>query len=106
MATLERIKKLCKDHGISVSVLEDRLNFPNNTLYQWKSRTPSLERLEQVANYFNVSTDYLLGRTDKKYIDDIETIAAHHDGEDWTDEELEEIEKFKEFVRMKRSQQE
>lgn len=33
-----------------------------------------------------------------------ETIAAHHDGEEWTEEELEEIERFKEFVRMKRSQ--
>lgn len=35
---------------------------------------------------------------------DIQTIAAHHDGEDWTEEELEEIEQFKEFVRMKRKQ--
>jgi molybdenum cofactor biosynthesis enzyme MoaA len=34
----------------------------------------------------------------------IETIAAHHDGEDWTEEELEEIERFKAFVRMKRQQ--
>ncbi|CAM3774974.1 hypothetical protein PALA111701_25390 [Paenibacillus lactis] len=33
-----------------------------------------------------------------------ETIAAHHDGEDWTKEELEEIEQFKEFVRMRRKQ--
>ncbi|MBY9078267.1 helix-turn-helix transcriptional regulator [Paenibacillus sp. HN-1] len=31
-----------------------------------------------------------------------ETIAAHHDGEDWTEEELEEIKRFKEFVKMKR----
>lgn len=31
-----------------------------------------------------------------------ETIAAHHDGDEWSDEELEEIERFKEFVRMKR----
>ncbi|PYI57056.1 hypothetical protein DLM86_00995 [Paenibacillus flagellatus] len=31
-----------------------------------------------------------------------ETIAAHHDGEDWTEEELEEIERFKEFVRSRR----
>lgn len=30
------------------------------------------------------------------------TIAAHHDGEDWTEEELEEIERFKQFVKMKR----
>ena len=34
--------------------------------------------------------------------DDIQTLAAHHDGEDWTPEELEEIERFKEFVRMRR----
>ncbi len=33
---------------------------------------------------------------------DIETIAAHHDGEDWTEEELREIERFKEFLRSKR----
>lgn len=33
---------------------------------------------------------------------EFETIAAHHDGDEWTEEELEEIERFKEFVRMKR----
>lgn len=41
----------------------------------------------------------------EKYLsehNEIETIAAHHDGEEWTEEELEEIERFKEFVRMKR----
>lgn len=32
----------------------------------------------------------------------IDTIAAHHEG-DWTEEELAEIEKFKEFVKAKRS---
>ena len=35
---------------------------------------------------------------------DIQTLAAHHEGEEWTEEELEEIERFKEFVRMKRKQ--
>lgn len=34
---------------------------------------------------------------------DIHTIAAHHNGEDWTQEELDEIEKFKEFVKSKRN---
>ncbi|RED54767.1 hypothetical protein DFP95_12123 [Cohnella lupini] len=37
--------------------------------------------------------------------EDIQTIAAHHDGGDWTEEELEEIERFKEFVRMKKQRQ-
>ena len=34
---------------------------------------------------------------------EIETIAAHNDGEEWTEEELAEIERFKEFVRSRRS---
>ncbi|GEC92133.1 helix-turn-helix domain-containing protein [Brevibacillus brevis] len=35
-----------------------------------------------------------------------ETIAAHHDGDEWTEEELAEIELFKQFVKTKRKQQE
>ena len=38
--------------------------------------------------------------------DDDLTIAAHHDGEEWTEEELEEIRRFKEFVKSKRQHQE
>lgn len=37
-----------------------------------------------------------------KQEDDIQTIAAHHDGEDWTEEELQEIEEFKQYVKMRR----
>ncbi|MBC1331061.1 helix-turn-helix domain-containing protein [Listeria booriae] len=62
MTLLERIKKLCKSRGISVSTLEMNLEFPSNTIYQWKARTPGTDKLEKVADYFNVSVDYLLGR--------------------------------------------
>lgn len=33
---------------------------------------------------------------------EIHTIAAHHDGEEWTEEELEDIENFKKYVLSKR----
>ncbi|RPJ97253.1 XRE family transcriptional regulator [Rummeliibacillus sp. TYF005] len=66
MTTLERIKNLCKQFNISVTILEEKLDFPKNTLYQWNKRTPSVDKLEKVADYFNVSIDYLLGRTDKR----------------------------------------
>lgn len=46
----------------------------------------------------------LISELNNRYKQETETIAAHHDGEDWTEEELEEIERFKEFVRMKRAQ--
>lgn len=102
MTTLDRIKKLCDKHGINVPALEEKLEIPNNTIYQWKEgsgRKPNLERLEKIADYFNVSLDYLRGRTDET---NVETIAAHHEGEEWTEEELEEIERFKDFIRTKR----
>ncbi len=37
--------------------------------------------------------------------DEIDTIAAHHDGEDWTEEELEEIERFKAYILSKRNEE-
>ena len=63
---LERIKDLCKSRSITVSKLEDILELPSNTIYQWKKRVPNTERLQLVADYFTVSIDYLLGRTDRK----------------------------------------
>lgn len=102
MTTLNRVKELCKSRGISVIRLEEELSIPKNTIYQWKRISPSLEKIQAIADYFNVSTDYLLGRTDQKHIDEPETIAAHHDNYDFTEEELEEIEEFKRFVAMRR----
>ena len=33
--------------------------------------TPSGDKIQKVADYFNVSTDYLLGRTDKRHYYDL-----------------------------------
>ena len=47
--------------------------------------------------------DYLADDDVPEDISEIHTIAAHHDGEDWTDEELAEIEAFKKYVLSKRN---
>ncbi|SLB62141.1 Helix-turn-helix domain [Mycobacteroides abscessus subsp. massiliense] len=98
MNLFDRVKKLAESRGLSIAELERNLGLSTNVLYKLKNQKTSTERVEAIADYFNVSVDYLLGRTDSP----VETIAAHHDGEDWTEEELEEIERFKEFVRLKR----
>ncbi|HDR5352843.1 TPA: helix-turn-helix transcriptional regulator [Bacillus thuringiensis] len=67
MGITEIIKQLCQKKDISVSKLEEDLRFGQNTIYQWKKRTPSVERVQKVADYFGVSIDYLLGRTKKQY---------------------------------------
>ena len=67
-STFEIVKDLCEKQGISLNTLEEKLELGKNSLYGLKRNQPSAERLQQIADYFNVSTDYLLGRTDNPNI--------------------------------------
>ena len=61
----ERIKLLCEKRGISIAKLENELGFGNASISKWgKVSSPSVDKILKVAAYFNVSVDYLLGRTD------------------------------------------
>lgn len=71
MTTFERIKNLCKDRKISINDLENSLGYSKNTLYRLKTQTPGADKLEVIADYFDVSVDYLLGRSDKKHYYDL-----------------------------------
>ncbi|EAO78895.1 transcriptional regulator, Cro/CI family [Streptococcus agalactiae H36B] len=66
--TFEKIKELCKQRGITLIQLEETLGYSRNTLYKLKTQKPNAERIAEIADYFNVSTDYLLGRTDNPNI--------------------------------------
>ena len=67
-STFEIVKDLCEKQGISLNTLEEELELGKNSLYGLKRNQPSAERLQQIADYFNVSTDYLLGRTENPNI--------------------------------------
>ncbi|HFI0323944.1 TPA: helix-turn-helix domain-containing protein [Streptococcus suis] len=71
--TFEKIKELADRHGISINKLEERLGYSRNTIYNLKTKKPNAERIAEIADYFNVSTDYLLGRTDNPRIASDET---------------------------------
>lgn len=64
----DRIKELADKQGISLNELELKLNFSTNYLYSLKKGNPKSDRLQEIADYFHVSTDYLLGRTDNPAI--------------------------------------
>lgn len=66
--TFDRVKELSQKRGISLSKLEEALGLGKNSIYALKRNQPSAERLQEIADYFNVSTDYLLGRTDNPTI--------------------------------------
>lgn len=102
-STFERIKELCKKRGISLNTLEENLGYSRNTIYSLKKQKPNAERIAEIADYFQVSTDYLLGRTDNPAIakddqeytsDDLRQMAENaktFDGKPLTDSDIEAI---------------
>lgn len=62
MTTFERIKELSKKRNLSIQTVAEELGFSKNLFYKWKTTDPKAKDLQKVADYFNVSTDYLLGR--------------------------------------------
>lgn len=66
MTLYERIDELAKKQKISVFDLSLKLGMGRNAIYQWKKSVPNVEAVQKVADYFNVSVDYLLDRDDNR----------------------------------------
>lgn len=100
----ETLKLLREEKGLTQDEISEILNVKRQTYSAWERNvsSPDINTVAFLASFYGVSSDYLLGRIDIRT--PIETIAAHHDGEEWTDDELEDIEQFKEFVKMRREQ--
>jgi transcriptional regulator with XRE-family HTH domain len=67
----ERLKELREAKNLSQEELADKLNIPRSSVSHYERpqkdneiRLPRRERLEKIADFFGVSVDYLLGRTD------------------------------------------
>ncbi|CAM2749482.1 helix-turn-helix domain-containing protein [Fructilactobacillus fructivorans] len=75
MSIYQRVKELAKNKNISIRELEHQLGFSNGTLQKW-DKTANSQKLKKVANYFNVSVDYLLGNStgNSADLDDLSTI--------------------------------
>lgn len=63
----ERLMLLCNEKGIKLTPLVISLGLSSNYASRWKNGTiPKGETLNKLADYFGVSTDYLLGKTEKR----------------------------------------
>ncbi|AIS03132.1 helix-turn-helix domain-containing protein [Lactococcus lactis] len=68
----ERLQELIKKSNKSMNQIERELGYPRNTISSYKRQNPSTKRLNELAEYFDVSVDYLLGRQDEpKYKEDL-----------------------------------
>jgi len=87
---LKLAEPYCDKYGV-------KLNRNDVSQYVSGKVEPKQKKLTVLANALNVSEPWLMG-----YDIEINTIAAHHDDIDWTDEELDEIEEFKKYILSKR----
>lgn len=95
MTAFERVKILADQQKISIVQLEEKLGFSRNSLYAWKKNNPSTDKLQKVADYFNVSTDFILGRTNDQSVGMIteppHTTFYRMDTEGLTSDDIEKI---------------
>lgn len=61
-----KIRELCKINEISINKLEAELQFARGSLCKIDKNKPSSERLQKIAEYLNVSADYLTGISEFK----------------------------------------
>ena len=95
----ENLKIARERKGISQKDMAESIGVAKSTysLYESGNREPNVQTIKKIADVLNVSADELLGLNEEPI-----TLAAHFDGDEYTEEELDEIKQFAEFVKAKR----
>ena len=112
----DRFKELCDKRGISCNRAALEMGLSNATPTAWKKRglTPKADTLAVIANYFGVTTDYLLGEETEKapagdgkrsVSDDELKFALWGDCQDVSDDDLADVLRYAAFVRERKKDQ-
>ena len=102
MSFTEKLDALMADKGINKSILSKESGIPYTTIagfYTKGTDNVKLSTLRKLSSYLGCSIDYL---ADDGNVDTPTTLAAHFDGEEYTEEELKEIKQFAEFVKNRK----
>lgn len=115
----ERLKALCAERNTTIYALEKVVGMSKGSMIKWQNSSPSGDKLEKIASEFNVSVDYLLGRTDdpnppgQPSITNIDIppvlqevgVAFHGGPNSLSQEDVNEMAKFVEFLRAKKKEE-
>ena len=102
MSIGNRIKKRRKEMKMSADKLAEKIGKNRATVYRYEKdeiETMPYDVLEPIAEALNVSPAYLMGWEEKEKT---ETVAAHLDYSDLTEEEQKEVENFIDYIRNRR----
>ncbi|GAA6817921.1 helix-turn-helix transcriptional regulator [Helicobacter pylori] len=103
MSFSKRMKQSREKQGITLAELGKRIGKTEATVQRYESgniKNLKNDTIENIANALNVNPAYLMGWYDEQLQQD--TIAAHFDKEDLTDEEKQEVEDFINYLKSKR----
>ena len=109
MDFIDRFDTLCAEKGRSPTAVGEELGFARSAVSRWRKGTakPNFGSLTLVADYFNVSTDYLLGKTDIKNPpnqqepEEIAKVALFGGDSEVTEEMWQEVKDYVEYVKTK-----
>lgn len=95
----ENLKKARERKGFSQKDMAEYIGVAKSTysLYESGNREPGVPTIKKMANVLNVSADELLGINTEPTV-----LAAHFDGDEYTEDELEEIRQFAAFVKNRK----
>lgn len=102
-----RIEELRKKMGLSQEDLAKKLNMTQQRIsaYEKGKREPDLETLKLFADFFNVSTDYLLGKSDIRNIEEDFKFAYHKETEGLSEDEIKEALEFYKLVKNRKNKE-
>ena len=96
---------LLKEHGVTAYQVAKATGISTGSLSDWKNgrSSPKAEKLRKIADYFNVSVDYLLGKEEKPAANSDELsedkIKFALFGGPSTDEQYEEVKRFARYLK-------
>lgn len=98
----QSLQELMKENNVDQKELAEALGVTQPTVSNWinQSKYPRIKRIQQIADYFNVPKSRVT--EGKKKLKEPETVAAHFNKDDLTEEEMKEVQEFIEFVKSKR----
>lgn len=95
----ENLKEARLKSGLSQKDLSENIGVAKSTysLLKAENAEPNVDTIKKIASALNVSADMLLGLEAEPT-----TLAAHFDGDEYTEDEMEEIKNFAAFVKNRR----
>lgn len=97
-----RMKNRREELDMSYQTLSDKVGISKSTLQRYETgfiKNMPVDKLEDIAEALQVSPAYLMGWETNIDMNSPTTIAAHFDGDEYTEEQLDRIKAFAAFIK-------